>query len=119
MYVFTTLMQYRAAIISSDAVNALNLIDVVYLDAPEVRQAWADFSIATNQQPHSPAAIVERYNQIIERMVRHLGLNSSITIADIRNHYYPTGLGQRDEAAMLETEDKLKRFKQPEGPQLS
>ena len=111
LFVFTTLMQFRSQIASYNSVAALNLIDVVFMDSKEVREAWRDFHLSTAATPFVMATTVERYHAIIEKISRDLGLNQEITISDIRQSYYPKGLGEMDEAALLETQDKLQRFR--------
>ena len=113
LFIFSTLMQCRSQIINPNSVAALNLIDVVFIDSKEVREAWKDFHNSTEAKPFSMMATVERYHAIIEKIARDLGLNQQITISDIRNSYYPSGLGDMDEAAFLETQDKLQRLKNP------
>jgi hypothetical protein len=39
--VFLTLMQQRAVPFTEEAVQAFNIIDVVFVDAPSVREKWA------------------------------------------------------------------------------
>lgn len=109
--VFTTLMQNRAQIAGSNAVSALNVIDVVFCESPEVREAWRHFRLATDEQPYSAEKVVERYLSIIEKMARDLGLARSITISDIQACYYPEKLGHMDEAAYWEAQAKLRKFK--------
>lgn len=111
LWVFTTLMQFRRQIINPSAVAALNLIDVVFCDNAEVRNAWRSFSAAVHETPYSPEKVSERYHSILEKMARGLGLHESISIADIQNAYYPEGLGQLDEATYLETQEKLQRLR--------
>lgn len=115
LWIFTTLMQYRRSIISHDAVSALNLIDVVYRDSKEVRDAWRSFLKATDEKPTSSEKIVERYHMILEKMAGALGLSDSIAISDIHASYYPEGLGQQGEAEYLELQEKLRRLREPMG----
>src|SRR5450759_5219819 len=44
--VFATLMQERAQIHSENSVRALNLIDVVFNESREVREAWSELFLA-------------------------------------------------------------------------
>ena len=114
-YIFATLMQYRTQIMNSDAVAALNLIDLAYRDSRDVRLAWKYFHAATLETPSSPERIIERFNAIIEKMAKDLGLGDQITVEDIKTTYYPTGLGQVHEAGMLEVWDKLERLRPKPG----
>lgn len=115
LFIFANLMQYRAQILNPNAVGSLNLIDVVFVDCPEVRLAWRHFHEATmSGADFSSERVRERYLAIIEKIARNLGLSEAITISDIQSSYYPRGLGEVDEAAFLEVQDKLKRFRGPE-----
>ena len=96
-----------------NAIGALNLIEVVFVDSPEVRVAWRHFHEETVKPDNvfSGERLRERYLAIIEKIARDMGLSDRITIADIQNSYYPKGLGEADEAAFLETQDKLQRLR--------
>ena len=111
LYVFTTLMQYRAAIANPNCVAALNLIDVAFIDDLGTRNAWKDFCHATDPKNSLIHTITERYIQILDKMSQGLGLSSQISIFDVRACYYPESMGKFDEAALLEAEDKIQRFK--------
>jgi hypothetical protein len=118
MLIFANLMQYRAQIVSPVSVASLNLIDVAFRDDREVREAWRHFLDATEATDASGAAnakIVERYLALIEKIARCLGLSGDISVQDVQRFYYPRGLGRFDEAAWLEAEDKLRRFKAADG----
>jgi hypothetical protein len=110
LWVFTTLMQYRSAIANINAVSALNVIDVVFHDDRDVRDAWRLFLTCANTKPLNSAMLIDRYNAILEKMSRNLNLLTSITVFDIQNSYYPEGLGTLDAAAHAEAIDKLERF---------
>jgi hypothetical protein len=110
LFVFTTLMQYRAAILNPNCVAALNLIDVAFIDDTKTREAWKDFCHATDPKNNLTQSITERYIQILDKMAQGLGLSSQISIFDVRACYYPEGMGKMDHAALLEAEDKIQRF---------
>ncbi|MEE2916503.1 MAG: DUF6680 family protein [Pseudomonadota bacterium] len=111
LWILTTLMQNRAAIAGPNAVSALNLIDIVFSDAVEVRQAWKHFLSAAEEDPYSADRIKERYLAICEKISRHLGLSDRIAVSDIQAVYYPQLMLNMDEAAYYELQDKIKRFK--------
>lgn len=115
LLVFTNLMQFRAQILNPTAIASLNLIDVVYRDHREVREAWRYFLSATAQEPHVVEVVHERYRAIIEKMARALGLDADITVEDVKNIYYPKGQGELDEVAHLELQEKLKRLRLSDG----
>lgn len=110
--VFATLMQFRAQMANPVAVGALNLIDVVYCESQEVRDAWRHFHAAASapEGQFSGERLRERYLAIIAAMARDLGLQKTITIGDIQMAYYPTALQNFDLATHLETQEKLRRF---------
>ena len=66
---------------------------------------------AAHENPHSPEKVTERYLAIIEHIARDLGLSGKISINDIQSAYYSQLMGQMDEAAYWEAQDKLQRFK--------
>jgi hypothetical protein len=53
LWVFATIMQNRQFLAEADSVGALNLIDTVFHDVPPVRDAWANFFAALNDQRKS------------------------------------------------------------------
>jgi hypothetical protein len=89
-YILETLLRHRASILHNDAVNALNLIDIVFIDVSEVREAYQQFWNAT-AEPSPWELKLERYNTIIEKIVRHLGMNEHIKASDIQRSYHPVG----------------------------
>ena len=109
-YVFLTLMRYRSAIMNPECVAALNAIDVVFCDAAEVRNAWRDFCNIANTSEPAGAIIVERYVVILDKMAAAMGLSQTITVFDVRNSWYPKGLGDLDYAALLEAQDKIRKL---------
>ncbi len=103
-----------------NVVGPLNLIDVVFVDSPDVRVAWRHFLEATKEATFSPERLRERYLSIIDKIARDIGLSDKVTIVDIQNSYYPRGLGDMEEAAYLEALDKLQRLRNPgPGPNLT
>lgn len=112
LWIFSMLMQHRRSIAHNDAVSALNLIDVVYRDSKDVRDAWRSFLKATDERPSSAEKIVERYHAILGKMAGSLGLGDTIAIDDIHASYYPDALGQQSEAQYLELQEKLKRLRE-------
>lgn len=99
--ILKTLMTYRGVMISQEAVNALNLIDVAFVDAPEVREAYQQFWNSTAEQTAWELK-VERYNAIIERIVRHLGTSDLIKTSDIQRTYHPDLHAKLNQVQMAE-----------------
>jgi hypothetical protein len=48
------LMKERAQIYSENGIKALNLIDVVFNDSREVREAWSELFLAFQMKPFLP-----------------------------------------------------------------
>lgn len=107
--VFISLMKCRRTILHADAIAALNLIDIAFKDCEAVRTAYRSFTEATLAVPYYGEVIVERYYALIEKLAIEMGYGDEITIFDVRNGYYPSGLGKLDEAAFAEAEAKIAR----------
>jgi hypothetical protein len=102
-------MKGRSAIAHQDTLAAINLLDVAFIDAKDVRDARSSFMAAATAQPFSADRLVERFHSLIIAVVREMGLNQSITPADIQQGYYPTVLSKLDEGALAEAEEKIAR----------
>ena len=113
--VFSTLMQFRRQPMNAHTTAALNLIDVYYINAAEVRHAWKHLYAAAVERPFSPERFTERYYGLLEKMARHLGLTDKISVTDIGTAYYSEAQGALDEAAILGAMDQLSRLRQPAG----
>jgi hypothetical protein len=95
LHVFATLMQERAAIYSENGVRALNLIDVVFNDAREVREAWAELFLAFDTKHNVPPhAQEERLRKLLAAMANDIGLGDGLRIDDFGRVYFPTALAQ-------------------------
>lgn len=92
LWVFATIMQNRHFLAEADAVKALNLIDTVFHDAPQVRDAWSNFVAALNNQrnfpPTGPTPIIdERRTALLASMARELGLMEDFRPDDFTHVY--------------------------------
>jgi hypothetical protein len=93
--VFATLMQERAAIYSESAVRALNIIDVVFSDVREVREAWATLFYDFQPQNNIPIHVQhEHIRQLLATIARDIGLGDQFRIEDLNRVYLPTPLAQ-------------------------
>src|SRR5579863_5266156 len=63
--VFTSLMQERARVYSDSGVRALNLIDVVFNESREVREAWSELFLAFHMNPLIEHVIDERLRKLL------------------------------------------------------
>ena len=91
---FGTIMQNRQFLGEPDSVKALNLIDTVFHNVPEVRNTWANLFAALNDQrnfpPAGPAPIIdERRTALLASMARDLGLMQDFRPDDFARIYLP------------------------------
>lgn len=108
-YVFTLLMARRNQLLHHEAITALNLVDVAFMDVSEVRTAYRSFVEASREKPFNAVRLYERYHALIEKVAVEMGFSNKVTPFDIRAGYYPEALGKMDEAALVEAEEKLAR----------
>jgi len=94
LVVFGLLMQERAAIWSESGVRALNLIDVVFHDSREVREAWAELFLIFNTQPIPPHVLDERLRKLLSAIAKDVGLGDSLRTDDLGRVYSPTDIAQ-------------------------
>ena len=74
LHVFAMLLQERAAIYSENGVRALNLVDVVFNDSREVRDAWAELFQIFLTDPIPPHVLEERLRKLLVAMAKDIGL---------------------------------------------
>jgi hypothetical protein len=97
LWVFATVMQNRQFLGEADCVKALNLIDAVFYDDKEVRNAWANLYAATNDKrnfpPTGPTTTFDaRRTELLERMAKSLGLTDNFRPDDFSRVYVPTSI---------------------------
>jgi len=93
MELFTTLMQERAAIYSESGVRALNLIDVVFNESREVRDAWAELLLSFDPSSNTPPAVQqERLRRLLGVMAKDIGLTDQLRTDDLGRVYFPNAL---------------------------
>lgn len=94
-----TLIGLRHAPTSDESIRALNLIDVVFHDAPRVRELWHEyFGMLNNEGLNNPIGWGQRQKknlEMITEMARVLGYGKAITHLDVDRVYYPIALEQR------------------------
>lgn len=111
LFVFTTLMQERAIFVSSDAVRALNLIDVVFKDAIAVREAWAELFLAFDTKNNIPSHVQEeRFRHLLREMAVDIGLADGLRLDDFGRVYYPNALAEEEAVRRLERQAALQRL---------
>jgi hypothetical protein len=95
MYVFMTLMKSRAFGWDIESVNALNVIDIVFSDNKDVRDAWKNhYSALCVSEPkeNELKRIQDTKYKLLEVMAKSLGYKDTINWETIQNPYYPKGL---------------------------
>lgn len=94
LQLFTTLMQERAEIHSENGVRALNELDVVFNDAPEVREAWAELYLAFEMKPLVQHVIDDRLRKLLAAIAKDVGLTDRLRIDDLGRVYHPIAMAQ-------------------------
>jgi hypothetical protein len=94
-WVFMTLMQERAAPFTPEAVKAFNAIDVVFVDAPTVRDKWAMYLKSQDRREQIPSHEQrKRLTELLAAMADHIGL-TGIGATDLERSYAPDYLLRR------------------------
>jgi len=106
LQLFGTLISLRHHSLSADSVRALNLIDAVFADDPDVREAWTRF-LATLTDPSMNEGAgsgirEERKRDLLLAMVKALGLQGKISSADLLRTYLPTFVAEQTRVDFLE-----------------
>jgi hypothetical protein len=94
LHVFAMLMQERAAIYTENAVRALNLIDVVFYDAREVREAWSELYLTFSLNPMPGHLLEERLRKLLAAMAKDIGVGDGLRTDDCGRVYSPNALVQ-------------------------
>lgn len=109
--VFGAIMQDRAEIYSEDAVRALNLLDVAFINAPDVRACWSELHQALSGNPVSPPHVIdERIRRLLKAMATDLGLADELRPDDFARVYFPTALLDDRNVRQLERKAALARL---------
>jgi hypothetical protein len=100
------LLSLRHVPLSPDNFKALNLIDAVFVDDPEVREAWSKyFSDLSNQNLNDATGHAIREDKRLELMmaiITSLGLKKKISTADLLRSYAPTIVVEAENLAIWE-----------------
>jgi Family of unknown function (DUF6680) len=87
--VFLTLMQQRAVPFTEEAVQAFNIIDVVFVDAPSVREKWAVYYNSMDGSRQVPPAMAhQQLTDLLAAMAADIGL-TGIGVTDLTRSYSP------------------------------
>lgn len=118
-WILTTLLATRHSPITDETVRALNLIDIVFHDAAQVRALWHEyFGMLNNEGLNNPSGWSQRQKknlEMITEMARTLGYGHAITHLDVDRVYYPVGLGQQAQRAQEISDELLRVLKGTQG----
>jgi hypothetical protein len=96
MWIFRTLLIARNGW-TVDSVNALNIIDVVFVDDENVRKRWKEYydklCVENPNETELNKIRIAQY-QLIEAIAKSLGYKNKITWETIQNPYMPTGMAE-------------------------
>lgn len=98
MQIFKTLMTARIYEWTVESVHALNVIDIVFADDKNVRNAWAqlhDKYCVENPTQTQLEQIKTAQYKLLEEISNSLGYKDKITWENIQNPYVPNGLVQQ------------------------
>lgn len=113
LYIFSELMKARGIQITRDSVSAFNLIDLVYKDSSDVRDAWAELYSGYNRHADVPSAYIDQsLTKLLRVMAADLGLSSDLRSADFERYYYPNALAEEDRARSAQQKAILQQIEQ-------
>ena len=101
MQIFKTLMTSRIYGWTPDSVHALNIIDIVFVDDKNVRDAWKDLNDkyrVTNPDQQHIKKIENAQYKLLEAIANSLGYKKKITWETIQKPYMPIGMVKQIEA---------------------
>lgn len=110
-------MQERADISQRDCVVALNLIDVAFYDAPEVRESWAELYQSLDGGRQVPTHVRdERLRKLLRAMAADLGLAENLRLDDFGRVYFPNTVAEENEVRRLERQATMRRLSAQTAP---
>lgn len=93
LWILKTLMIQRATIQDVNYVNALNLIDLIFVDSSNVRKAYKElYNEYLKGKSMNPEKIHRARTKLIETIVNDLGYKDKITWENIQELYIPEWL---------------------------
>lgn len=95
MHIFKTLMTSRVYGWTQESVYCLNIIDIVFADDREVRNAWKDLYdkyCVQNPDESQLKKIETAQYKLLESMAVSLGYKDKVTWETIQNPYIPRGM---------------------------
>ena len=95
---------------TTDSVRALNILDIVFSDDTDVREAWRkyyDRLCVDNPSPAEIQKIQEAQYNLLESMAISLGYKDKITWKTIQKPYVPVGMMQEEQNRRLFQDGQL------------
>jgi hypothetical protein len=86
--IFHTLMAHRLNFTHPDAIAAMNLIDVVWVDTPAVREKWDAFHRTLDNYRFTRQQIDHQYFELLRAIAHDLGLSTKLKNVDFGRAYY-------------------------------
>ena len=109
--VLASLMQERADLYSASGARMLNQIDIVFSEAPEVRDAWARLLKASqNKSVFPPLVPDEQLTDLLSVMARDVGLSGRLSADDMARVYFPDAMREARLRDDLERQQALERL---------
>ena len=108
------LISLRHDPLASDALRSLNLIDAVFTDNFEVREAWTRyFAVLSDNALGNPVGFSlreEKRHELLLRMVDAVNLKGKISSADLLRAYTPTAVGNQNIINYWDQQIKLQQL---------
>lgn len=97
------MMAHRKNYGQKEAMQALNLVDLVWHKSKDVRDAWAEFHASIQEgSGFSASQIADKYRRLLSAIAADLGLGSSLSSADFDRIYYSNIVGWREDLEGLQ-----------------
>jgi len=115
--IFGTLVATRHDPTQQDTLRSLNLIDVVFADDFNVREAWsAYYAVLSDGNLNNPigwSIREEKRRALLLEMTRALSLQQKVSLSDILRSYMPSFVGDQTEVTYMKLKiDKAQLTKQ-------
>ena len=112
MHIFKVLMTSRIYGWTQESVNCLNIIDIVFSDDENVRNAWKDLYdkyCVQNPDETQLKKIQNAQYKLLDTMANSLGYKDKVTWETIQNPYIPEGMRrqQQEQAASQQAYNNL------------
>jgi len=105
------LLSARHTPYTAEAVKPLNMIDAVFGNDMEVREAWSRYYAALSDPRNNNLAGYaqwdEKKRELILAIARNVGLGKAITTSDVLRTYQPTFMTKAERLSMLDLDIRL------------